>query len=85
MDESRNLEHDMLPHRKPVQLAEHRRSGETLCHSRPDLEDQRQCALSLWFKFCSGGSRVEPVRDVRFFVVADDEDLVELVENNQQL
>ena len=24
VDESRNLEHDALPHRKPVQLAEHR-------------------------------------------------------------
>ena len=24
VDESRNLEHDVLPHRKPVQLAEHR-------------------------------------------------------------
>ena len=25
VDESRNLEHDALPHRKPVQLVEHRR------------------------------------------------------------
>ena len=25
VDESRNLEHDALPHKKPVQLAEHRR------------------------------------------------------------
>ena len=25
VDKNRNLEHDMLPHRKPVQLAEHRR------------------------------------------------------------
>ena len=27
VDESRNLEHDSLPHRKPVQLAEHRRDN----------------------------------------------------------
>jgi len=28
VDESRNLEHDALPHTKPVQLAEHRRDND---------------------------------------------------------
>jgi len=36
VDESRNLEHDALPHMKPVQLAEHRRDYDHIvwCPSR---------------------------------------------------
>jgi len=36
VDESRNLEHDALPHRKPVQLAEHRRDMIALPGARND-------------------------------------------------
>jgi len=46
VDESRNLEHDALPHRKPVQLAEHRRDMITSPVARHEVKLSRGISAS---------------------------------------